>query len=261
MSTITPTPLHERIYAALTENTGTHMLDSGGAYGRHWERNGRATIADMVNAPRATLSEWGVSLDTFHYLAEWCELADDHAACAMLATLADENPDESWFGIADMLRDAVRDADGWASDGWNTYNWETLLSQGLQGYCLTMPDDDRVMLVVQVHGGCDVRGGYTRPYLLSLGEHHGDGENAEACFCVGTTDAEVYCTRDECGYGFTIHGPDVFDRDGCYIAPAPEGTPEHDTYTAWLASVERSQCPECGGRDALRADMQDASYE
>ena len=23
----------------LTENTGKHMLDSGGAYGRHWERN------------------------------------------------------------------------------------------------------------------------------------------------------------------------------------------------------------------------------
>lgn len=27
------------IYEMLTENTGRHMLDSGGAYGRNWERN------------------------------------------------------------------------------------------------------------------------------------------------------------------------------------------------------------------------------
>lgn len=27
------------LIAMLTENTGRHMLDSGGAYGRNWERN------------------------------------------------------------------------------------------------------------------------------------------------------------------------------------------------------------------------------
>lgn len=29
----------EVIASMLTENTGRHMLDSGGAYGRNWERN------------------------------------------------------------------------------------------------------------------------------------------------------------------------------------------------------------------------------
>src|SRR5690606_23393942 len=33
-------PSTEEVLASmLKENTGTHMLDSGGAYGRHWQRN------------------------------------------------------------------------------------------------------------------------------------------------------------------------------------------------------------------------------
>jgi len=33
-----------------TENTGRHMLDSGGAYGRNWEHNQGRTTADFLNA-------------------------------------------------------------------------------------------------------------------------------------------------------------------------------------------------------------------
>ena len=39
----------ELIYKMLTENTGVHMLDSGGAYGRNWERNQVKTIEDFEN--------------------------------------------------------------------------------------------------------------------------------------------------------------------------------------------------------------------
>ena len=31
--------LKKKVIEMLQENTGRHMLDSGGAYGRHWERN------------------------------------------------------------------------------------------------------------------------------------------------------------------------------------------------------------------------------
>jgi len=33
-----------KVYEMLTENTGRHMLDSGSAYGRHWERNQKVPI-------------------------------------------------------------------------------------------------------------------------------------------------------------------------------------------------------------------------
>ena len=38
----------EIIYGMLIENTGTHFLDSGGAYGRAWERNQGKTIKGTV---------------------------------------------------------------------------------------------------------------------------------------------------------------------------------------------------------------------
>ena len=40
---------NELIYSMLVENTGSHMCDSGGAYGRHHERNASKTIEDFEN--------------------------------------------------------------------------------------------------------------------------------------------------------------------------------------------------------------------
>jgi hypothetical protein len=47
------------IASMMTENTGTHFLDSGGAYGRNWQRNQGLTVGATVDAlkemPSATL--------------------------------------------------------------------------------------------------------------------------------------------------------------------------------------------------------------
>ena len=37
------------IYEMLTENTGTHFLDSGGEDGRNWQRNQKKTLEDFEN--------------------------------------------------------------------------------------------------------------------------------------------------------------------------------------------------------------------
>ena len=37
------------IYNMLTENTGTHFLDSGMANGRHWQKNQVKTLEDFKN--------------------------------------------------------------------------------------------------------------------------------------------------------------------------------------------------------------------
>ena len=37
----------QQIYNMLTENTGTHFLDSGGANGRHWQRNIKKSLEDF----------------------------------------------------------------------------------------------------------------------------------------------------------------------------------------------------------------------
>ena len=35
------------VYEMLTENTGTHFLDSGGEDGRHWQVNQKKSLADF----------------------------------------------------------------------------------------------------------------------------------------------------------------------------------------------------------------------
>ena len=47
------TPTERQIAKMLIENTGVDMLDSGGAYGRHWQRNRK--IADFRKMPEITL--------------------------------------------------------------------------------------------------------------------------------------------------------------------------------------------------------------
>ena len=39
--------IEQTIFDMITENTGTHMLDSGGVAGRNWQRNKEKTLADF----------------------------------------------------------------------------------------------------------------------------------------------------------------------------------------------------------------------
>lgn len=50
----------------------------------------------------------------------------------------------------------------------NTYNGEEYVSQTLQFMCFTDGLNDYVLL--QIHGGCDVRGGYTAPRVFEIND-------------------------------------------------------------------------------------------
>jgi hypothetical protein len=52
----------------------------------------------------------------------------------------------------------------------NTYNGDSDLSQILQGSWVEI--DDEVYLLLQIHGGCDARGGYTNAKLFTTPEEH-----------------------------------------------------------------------------------------
>jgi hypothetical protein len=47
--------LDQLLFSMFTENTGRHFLDSGGAYGRNWERNQNKAVEDFINQPSAWL--------------------------------------------------------------------------------------------------------------------------------------------------------------------------------------------------------------
>ena len=66
------------ILEQLRENTGTHFLDSGGAYGRHWQRNQHRNIhaePEVLGRFETYGDTWYVSLalSVFHFLRAFCE--------------------------------------------------------------------------------------------------------------------------------------------------------------------------------------------
>ena len=161
----------------LTENTGRHMLDSGGAYGRNWERN---QDRDFESEPAATLDvrylregdnfRPDVTLSVYHWLAE--KVTFDPKLDAIYQAFAEtRREEEAEFAIMEAFVEFLS-AKGIYGDGdpctVNTYNGECLLSQTLQFIFFTHHDESYILL--QVHGGCDVRGGYTNARVFSADE-------------------------------------------------------------------------------------------
>lgn len=156
------------IQEMLVENTGRHFLDSGGAYGRNWERNqGR----DFESEPAATLDvrycgegqdfRPDVTLNVYHWLRQ--NTADAPEMDSLYQAFADKRREDDYeLSIMESFVKTLG-ARGLYGDSQpltvNTYNGDCLLSQTLQFVYFETDDDAYVLL--QVHGGCDVRGGYT----------------------------------------------------------------------------------------------------
>lgn len=172
----------DKIRDMLTENTGRALGDSGGAYGRNWERNqGR----DFAAEESATLDvSWHregaefrphVTLSVYHWMNEVL-LYDAEADARWQAFAAERRADDHELAIMEAygpwLAEQGHEVGGIYGEGEplliNTYNGECLLSQTLQFLFLSIDDTSYVLL--QVHGGCDVRGGYTDAVLFEADE-------------------------------------------------------------------------------------------
>lgn len=168
MNTLTQSITEQKIIEQLTANTGTHFLDSGGAYGRNWQNN---QLRDFNSEKATTLKfeiwndkwEMEVTHNVFHFLRECLEYdqAMDNAFVAF--SNLPKNADCSWPQVVENWKEKVNDDDAYYNWGENTYNRECLLSQVLQYDLFEIKGTCYIAL--QIHGGCDVRGGYTRPYI------------------------------------------------------------------------------------------------
>lgn len=193
--------LQQLVYSMLTENTGAHPLDSGGAYGRNHERNRTKTLDDfLAEEPEQYVADFDTkypyidrTVSVFHYLAgdgtnleldEYCDTFNrlvDMARNSDDATMNQYADDCPYYGVLrpcweylQSLEDFEEVQRGAPYGGrhletftFNTYNYDSDLSQVLQGgYCKI---DGDVYLILQIHGGCDVRGGYTDARLFRVG--------------------------------------------------------------------------------------------
>lgn len=228
MDTVNATRTEQVVYEMLTENTGAHLLDSGGAYGRNHERNRAKSLDDFRNESSTTLdTKWGdVNVSLFHHLVDKLHYEAEEDAYFHTWT---KDKDDYWL----QLVEDYADFRGWdVAFSENSYNRESNLSQVIQ---YTVYDSGLVAL--QVHGGADVRGGYTRPRIFSMdGQYDLLGENAT-----------IYCTGD----AVDSDGPHAFSSDGSeWIAETGEYSSEYSPYAMMkrrdLLKLDYLPCPVCG---------------
>jgi len=179
--------IQETIAAMLTENTGTHFLDSGGSNGRAWQQNAGKVVADFEAQPSATaeiyVREWQGKLvaevlpcvNIFHLLTGGALELDDF--CHEFNAMPVDKWDGDYNGVS-LEGSEWLEARGFAMckesrGGWNTYNWNAAHSQVMQGNELTLEGEygEEKYLLLQIHGGADVRGGYTDARLFKLADH------------------------------------------------------------------------------------------
>ena len=168
------------IQKLLKENTSTHFLDSGGDSNRHWQKNANRNFA---KEPRILWDKYGYSVNIYHYL---CEVLDTDRNTQKINSFITRNK-LHWVG---EVQEEITDRDfmyhnisSWGGM-YNTYNGEENISQTLLYIPFYIDDEPYVLL--QVHQGADVRGGYTQTkcfklngYLTGLVEIHGTVNSRE----------------------------------------------------------------------------------
>lgn len=241
----------------LTENTGRHMLDSGGAYGRHWEENqGR----DFDSEPESTIEAYCrngepeilVTHNVYHWLCaaveydeEWDERFHEFAD-------REEVKDLAWLRVAEAWPEYLYEHEGLTVGGIygegsaftvNTYNGEDLLSQVLQYVYFEVAEEDYDggFVVLQIHGGCDVRGGYTAPHVFRGGP---DGDcptifdNARGSIAPDMHDGDPLRTPEEAGMKYQFGW---YSDDGYHWYPFNSETPQLEEYPCSEDMAQRGE--------------------
>ena len=155
------------IYKMLTESTGQHFLDSGGAYGRHWQRNQKKSLNDFKNEKYITFDDdYDVATKSlFHHLTEsltynskltnklnnWIKKDKYHYS---------NNPKgrcNDWESVEQFMSEFI-----YPDKKINchyTYNEDNVLSQDIQFLYTEIYEDN--IIALSIHNGCDARGGLT----------------------------------------------------------------------------------------------------
>lgn len=228
----------------LCENTGRAMCDSGGeptydangnytgsthGYGRHYERNAKRKF-ENEQASRVRFSVYGkgdgakLSIDAVHNVYHWLKekLTYDAEMDVRFQAFASQpgNEGESWLSIMEAFPTTLKDADengealevaGIYGEGRpvtvNTYNGADLLSQVLQYVYFEVKYGD-AYVILQIHNGADVRGGYTIPRVFTVNDELGIFNNADGSIVCGhcdhywhTDDGSNWYEDGTCGRG------------------------------------------------------------
>jgi hypothetical protein len=239
------TKLDKQLIKMLKENTGIALCDSGGANGRHWQRNQKRSF---IKEPRMTLEvsedSCSVMYNVFHFLREHLGITLESEKMwkeFRKFSRRKNNKDVPWLGLMEEFLHTERVT--------YTYNFETLLSQDIQ----FIFDAAEELVLLQIHNGCDARGGMTTPYAFYVDNYSDFLENMGRfglrCGntihdprqqCVDGVEIPAICEVEllttDCGNNFEVRGP-----KNSYTSTALSDHVEFDKENNKL------KCKKCGG--------------
>jgi len=200
------------LFDMFTENTGIHGMDSGGSFGRHWQRNQTKTFDEFMNTPDGihhydpeNPENSYFTISTFHYLRKNLSVSDGTIALTQQwREWIDTMPKGEYYynsgnGLWDFLETQVpevlaelnHDTD-YPVPGDNTYNAETFLDQDFQFWTIGGEEFDPVIVALSIHNGADIRGGYTDLVFFEADHDY---------WVHGVTDLSLECPKcHESGY-------------------------------------------------------------
>lgn len=184
----------------LKENTGRHFLDSGGAYGRNWELNQTREFDKELSTIVSFRYGIEVTHSVYHWITEHLSYDEELQAVWDEYRNLPENEETHDLGLMETFPEWLRDEKGHEIRGVmgdpdyrpfieNTYNHECLLSQTIQFGVFRLGRRDDVFML-SVHGGCDVRGGYSNVKIF-----RGDFESF-----LGYPSATIGCSECEASW-------------------------------------------------------------
>lgn len=152
------TTLEKNIYSQLTENTGTHFLDSGGDKNRAWQKNELKDIRkeESYTVDSNESDEAIICVSAYHHLTN--VLDTDHVT-TMVNRFLGKSKDVFWVQEAIELLENRYELEN-ISEVFNTYNHGSPLSQNILGLNFEYYGEHYILL--QTHNGADIRGGYSR---------------------------------------------------------------------------------------------------
>jgi len=213
----TATELEQFLLKQFTTNTGINMLDSGGDNGRKWQRNADKTITDFNSEPEVSvdLDDWYFkhntdtsdlvpTVSTWHHMNNNLEL---DGLCDEFNAIPCDNWDSGQaYGLSLAGADFLNSRGFKILEPWNSYNYESNLDYVLQG-ANVIPEDSSNFefpeyILIQVHLGADVRGGYTDAKLYKVSNEYFN------------TNPEVYGTIDGVNVSTSYNSYNLTDDDG-----------------------------------------------
>ena len=211
--------MKQTIQGMLKENTGTHMLDSGGDNNRRWQKN---QSINFDGTDSIYFDDCSIYRSTYHYLIDNLSITKESKIYQEKYNQFIKDSEECYLVDMENFVDYLQNQDILQDDDYivgntpksnNTYNYDNLIDQVLQ-YIIFYSNNEYYILL-QIHGGCDVRGGYTAPKIFKIE----DIENfiSQQYNCEVTTKKANYSSDDTYHFykdGSTEHG--TFEYEHIY---------------------------------------------